>query len=118
MMRPQRYREFRWLASQVKPFLRLHAGSYVCIVIGGFLVLLDPLIIRLTIDDVIPQRRFSWLPLVAAGLFCTYMGRLGLDALAGLINVRAVQKMSFHSRLKLLRHLQRLSAEYHDNRPV
>lgn len=117
-MRAQRYREFWWLALQVKPFLRLHAGSYVCIVISGFLVLLDPLIIRLLIDDVIPQQRFSWLPLVAAGLFLTYIGRLSLDAVAGMLNVRAVQKMAFRSRLKLLRHLQRLSAEYHDNRSV
>ena len=117
-MRPQPYRELSWLASEVRPFLRLHAGSYVCIVAGSFLVLLDPLIIRLLIDDVIPQRRFSWLPLVAVALFLTYMGRLGLDALAGLLNVCAVQKMSFHSRLKLLRHVQRLSANYHDNTPV
>lgn len=117
-MRPQRQREFWWLASQVKPFLRFHAGSCVCIVISGFLVLLDPLIVRFLIDDVIPQRRFNWLPLVAAALLFTYMTRLGLDAVAGLLNVRAVQKMSFRSRLKLLRRLQRLSAEYHDNRPV
>ena len=117
-MRPQRQREFWWLASQVKPFLRLHAGSCVCIVISGFLVLLDPLIVRFLIDDVIPQRRFNWLPLVAAALLFTYMTRLGLDAVAVLLNVRAVQKMSFRSRLKLLRRLQRLSAEYHDNRPV
>ena len=117
-MRSQRYRELSWLASQVKPFLRLHAGSYLCVVTGSFLILLDPLIIRLLIDDVIPQQRFSWLPLVAAALFLTHMGRFGLDSLAGLRNVCAVQKMSFHSRLKLLRHLQRLSAEYHDNRPV
>jgi subfamily B ATP-binding cassette protein MsbA len=117
-MRPQRYRELSWLASEVRPFLRLHAGGYGCVVGGSFLVLLDPLIIRLLIDDVIPQRRFGWLPLVAVALFLTYMGRLGLDALAGLLNVCAVQKMSFHSRLKLLRHLQRLSANYHDNTPV
>jgi len=117
-MRSQRSRELWWLASQIKPFLRLHAGGYVCIVAASFLILLDPLIIRLLIDDVIPQRRFSWLPLVAAALFLTHVGRLGLDSLAGLLNVCAVQKMSFHSRLKLLRHLQRLSAQYHDQRPV
>src|SRR5688572_29261476 len=35
-----------------------------------------------------------------------------------MLNFRAVQKMIFRSRLNLLRHLQRLSAEYHDNRPL
>ena len=113
-----RSREFAWLASQVKPFVRLHVGSYVCIVFASVMVLLDPLIIKLLIDDVIPNGRISWLPLVAIAFLVTYMGRLGFDSLAGLINFRAVQKMTFRSRLNLLRHLQRLSAEYHDNKPV
>jgi len=43
------------------------------------------------------------------------MGRLGFDSLAGILNFRAVQKMTYRTRLALLRHLQRLSAEYHDN---
>src|SRR6185503_5821584 len=62
--------------------------------------------------------RISWLPLIAVALFLTYMGRLGSESLASLFNFRAVQKMTFRSRLKLLRHLQRLSADYHDNRPL
>jgi subfamily B ATP-binding cassette protein MsbA len=110
--------EFRWLASQVRPFWRLHVGSYLCVVLASILILLDPLIVRLLIDNVIPNRRVNWLPLVAVAFFFTYMGRLGFDSLAGMLNFRAVQKMTFRSRLHLLRHLQRLSAEYHDNRPL
>ena len=110
--------EVRWLASRVKPFLRLHLGSYCCIVISSFLVLVDPLIVRFLIDDVIPSGRVGLLPLVALGFLLTYLARLGTDSLAGMLNFRAVQKMIFRSRLSLLRHLQRLSAEYHDNRPL
>ena len=110
-------RELRWLASQVRPFWRLHLGSYLCVVLASVLILLDPLIVRRLIDDVIPNKRMTWLPLVAIAFFFTYMGRLGFDSLAGMLNFRAVQKMTFRSRLNLLRHLQRLSAEYHDNRP-
>jgi subfamily B ATP-binding cassette protein MsbA len=117
-MQLNRHSEIRWLASQVKPFLRLHFSSYFCIVVASILVLIDPLIVRLLIDDVIPQRRMSWLPLVAAAFFLTYAGRMGFDSLAAILNFRAVQKMTFRSRLSLLRHLQRLSAEYHDNRPL
>jgi ABC-type multidrug transport system fused ATPase/permease subunit len=117
-MRMNQSNEFRWLAAQVKPFLRLHLGSYLCVVMASILVLLDPLLIRLLIDDVIPNRRVSWLPLIAAAFFFTYMGRLGFDSFAGILNFRAVQKMTFRTRLRLLRHLQRLSAEYHDNRPL
>ena len=107
--------EFWWLLSQVKPFFRLHFGSYLCVVAASVLVLIDPLIVRFLIDEVIPHGRFSWLPLVAAAFFFSYTGRLGFDSLAGMLNFRAVQKMTYRSRLKLLRHLQRLSAEYHDN---
>ena len=117
-MQTNRYSEFRWLALQVKPFIRLHVGSYLCIVAASVLVLLDPLIVRLLIDDIIPNRRASWLPLVAMAFFLTYMGRLGFDSLSGLLNFRAVQKMTFRSRLSLLRRLQRLSVEYHYNRPI
>jgi subfamily B ATP-binding cassette protein MsbA len=117
-MQLNRHSEIRWLASQVKPFLRLHFSSYFCIVLASILVLIDPLIVRLLIDEVIPQRRVSWLPLVAAAFFLAYAGRMGFDSLAAILNFRAVQKMTFRSRLSLLRHLQRLSAEYHDNRPL
>ena len=117
-MRMNRYSEFLWLVSHVRPFVRLHLGSYVCIVAASILLLLDPLIVRMLIDDVIPNRRLSWLPLVAVAFFFTYAGRLGFDSVAGVLNFRAVQKMTFRTRLSLLRHLQQLSAEYHDNRPV
>jgi len=110
--------ELHWLAVRVRPFMRLHLGSYGCILVSSFLVLLDPLIVRFLIDDVIPSGRVGLLPLVALGFFLTYMARLGSDSLAGMLNFRAVQKMIFRSRLNLLRHLQRLSAEYHDNRPL
>lgn len=117
-METDRYKEFRWLASRVRPFVRLHLASYLCILAASVLVLIDPLIVRLLIDEVIPNRRLGWLPLVALAFFVAYMGRLGCDSLAGLLNFRAVQKMTFRTRLSLLRHLQRLSAEYHDNKPV
>jgi len=116
-MQVKRSGEFWWLLSQVRPFFRLHAGSYLCVVAASILVLIDPLIVKFLIDQVIPNRRFSWLPLVAAAFFFTYMGRLGFDSLAGVLNFRGVQKMTYRSRLALLRHLQRLSAEYHDNTP-
>ena len=117
-MRIKESREFWWLLAQVKPFLRLHVSSYACILSVCVLALIDPLIVRFLIDEVIPNRRISWLPLVGAAFFMTYVARLGFESLASITNFRAVQKMTFRLRLRLLRHLQRLSAEYHDNRPL
>ena len=110
--------ELRWLASRVKPFLRLHLSSYCFIVVSNILALLDPLIVRFLIDEVIPKRRLSWLLLVGLAFVLTYAARLGADGIAGMLSFRAVQKMTFRLRLALLRHLQRLSAEYHDKRHV
>lgn len=110
--------EIGWLAARVRPFIRLHFSSYFFILLSSVLVLLDPLIVRFLIDEVIPRRRVGWLPLVAIAFLLTYMSRLGADSAAAMLNFRAVQKMIFRSRLMLLRHLQRLSAEYHDSRAV
>lgn len=110
--------ELHWLASRVKPFLRLHLSSYCFIVVSNILALLDPLIVRFLIDEVIPNRRLSWLALVALAFILTYAARLGADGAAGMLSFRAVQKMTFRLRLALLRHLQRLSAEYHNKRPL
>ena len=111
-------KELHWLASRVRPFVRLHLGSYCFIVIANLLVLLDPLIVGFLIDEVIPKRRLTWLPVAALAFILTYAARLGADGMAGMLNFRAVQKMTFRLRLALLRHLQRLSAEYHDKRPL
>jgi ABC-type bacteriocin/lantibiotic exporter with double-glycine peptidase domain len=56
--------ELHWLASRVRPFLRLHLGSYGFIVLASVLTLLDPLIVGYLIDEVIPNGRVTWLPLV------------------------------------------------------
>jgi ATP-binding cassette, subfamily B, bacterial MsbA len=117
-MQLSQHTELRWLGSRVKPFLRLHLASYVCVLLSSILILLDPLIVRFLIDDVIPNRRIQWLPMVGVAFLMTYMARLGADSLASILNFRAVQKMTFCSRLNLLRHLQRLSAEYHDSKPL
>ena len=50
---------------QVRPFFRLIPVVIFCIVLAGIFSLIDPLIIRLLIDDVIPNRRLRLLPLVA-----------------------------------------------------
>ena len=117
-MAAKHQREIRWLASQLRPLLRLHLGSYCCLLIASILVLVDPLIVRFLIDDVIPYQRWTWLPLVAVAFFLALAGRVGFDSLAALLNFRAIQTMNFRLRLGLLRHLQHLPAEYHENKPV
>ncbi len=82
--------------------------------IAGLFVILDPLIIRFLIDDVLPRRRFSLLITAVGGLLLTYLGRVVFDVCGGMLTFRAVQKLIFMVRLNLLRRLQSFSAEYFD----
>ncbi|HEY2974374.1 MAG TPA: ABC transporter ATP-binding protein [Pyrinomonadaceae bacterium] len=106
--------EIKWLSRQVKPFLSLHFISLSCVALESATVLLDPLIMKWLIDEVLPRRQVRGLILVAAAFLLTYASRLLFHSLSEMLNYVAVQKMVFKLRLSLFRHLQKLSAEYHE----
>jgi ABC-type multidrug transport system fused ATPase/permease subunit len=117
-MKNPRYSEFKWLIRQTRPLVWLYLGSLGCIIFGSLMALLDPLVMKWLLDDVLPRRdmRMLW---VAAGLFfLIYICRLLSSTLGGLLSFRATQKIVFRIRLRLLRDLQSLPAKYHDNTPV
>jgi len=110
--------EIRWLYGQVRPFLRWHIASFFCISAGSFLALSAPLVLKWLIDVVLPGRRVGPL-LGAVGLiFLCYQGRAVLTGLGGYLTVRAAQRLALDMRLGLLRHLDALSADYHEGTPV
>ncbi|MCB1056700.1 MAG: ABC transporter ATP-binding protein [Acidobacteria bacterium] len=111
-------KELHWLYRQVRPFLGLHWLRITCLVSTGVLQLLDPLVLKWLIDDVLAWRRWSMLPVAAAAFFLVYLFRFTLFGLGALVNYYAGQRTAFNIRVKLLRHLQRLSAKHFDNRSV
>jgi ABC-type multidrug transport system fused ATPase/permease subunit len=117
-MPTKRHREIWWLFAQLRPFWSLHFAGFGSVLVASLLVLLDPLIIKFLIDSVLPHRLTRWLLAVAGALLITYFGRIVFDGLGAILSSRAVQKMIFRMRLKLLRRLQSLSAEYYDNNSV
>lgn len=114
----EEHNEVRWLLRQVRPFIGLYLFSLVCYVVICGLSLLDPLVIKWIIDDILPQRDLEMLAISAAAFFFIYFFRLSLNALASLLNSYAGQRSVFNIKLTLLRHLQTLSAEYHDKTPT
>lgn len=80
--------------------------------------LLDPLIIKWLIDDVIPRRSMRLLVFATGGLFGVYVSRLILSAVASMINLRTVQALIYRLRVTLLEQMNRLSANYHETTPV
>jgi ABC-type multidrug transport system fused ATPase/permease subunit len=113
-----RHKETLWLIRQGNRSRWLHLGSLGCVIIGSLLTLLDPLIMRWLIDDILSRQKTILLPLAASAFLITYVGRLAFTSLGNLLTFYAIQRMTFGIKIGLLRHLQRLPAWYHDDTPV
>jgi ABC-type multidrug transport system fused ATPase/permease subunit len=110
--------EMRWLYGQVRPFLRWHIASFLCISAGSFLALFAPLVVKWLIDVVLPGRRMGLLIGAVGLIFLCHQGRAVLIGLGGYLTMRAAQRLALDMRLRLLRHLDTLSADYHEGTPV
>lgn len=111
-------KQFRWFVRQLRPFLPAHLLSVSMIVLSSLMFLLDPLLIKLLIDRVLPRKDFRLLLIAMAGFFVIYILRVGFSTLAGVVSFRTVQKLVFRIRLSILEHMNRLSADYHEMTPV
>ena len=110
--------EMRWLFRQVRPFLRWHVASFLCISVGSFLALLTPLVLKWLIDTVVPGRRVGLLIGAVGLIFLCHQGRALLSSVGGYLTMLAAQRLALEMRLRLLRHLDTLSADYHEGTTV
>ena len=111
-------REIRWLASQMRPLLRAQLLSVFFTMLSSAMFLLDPLIIKWMIDVVFPRKNTRLLVVGGIAFFGIYVCRLAFSSIGGWINFSTVQKLVFRMRLNLLKHINRLSAEFHESVPV
>ena len=95
----------------------LHVASFLCMTAGSLLALLTPLVLKWLIDQVLPRRETGLLLAAAVLIFLSYQGRTALTSLGNYLTLNAVQKMALRLRMKVLRHLDRLSADYYENTP-
>lgn len=107
-----------WLVNQLKPFVRAHLASFAMVLISSLLVLIEPLIMRFLIDDVLQQGSHSLLLFVISAFLLSYFGRVLFNAWGVVLSNRAIQLMIFRMRLSLLRQLQRLSRDYYEKNSV
>jgi ABC-type multidrug transport system fused ATPase/permease subunit len=108
----------RWLYRQLRPFLRWHVASFLFMSVGSFLALLSPLVLKWMIDVVLPGRRVGLLVAAVGLIFLCYQGRAVLTTGGGYLTMVAAQQLALALRLRLLRHLDTLSADYHEGTPV
>jgi ABC-type multidrug transport system fused ATPase/permease subunit len=110
--------EIRWLSRQVRPFLRWHVASFLCIALGSSLALLAPLVLKWLIDGILPGRRIGLLVAAVGLIFLCHQGKAVLASVGGYLTMLAAQRLALDMRSRLLRHLDTLSADYHEGTPV
>lgn len=110
--------ELLWLAKQIRPLLPWHIASFFCATVGSLLALLTPLVLKWLIDQVLPRRETGLLFVAAVLIFISYQGRAALTSLGSYLTLSAVQKMGLRLRVDILRHLDRLSADYYESTPA
>ncbi len=110
--------ELRWLTTALRPVWTLHAASFFAFTLGSTLGLLGPLVLRWLIDRILPERDAWLLVSAVALLFLSYEGRVVFTSLGSWLTVAASQKVVLALRLEILRHLDSLSADYHEATPT
>jgi ABC-type multidrug transport system fused ATPase/permease subunit len=110
--------EWRWLFRQIRPFLHYEIGSIVLILAASALSLTSPLLMKWLIDQILPQRAWRELILVAVLYFALNIGGHGLRSVGSLIAASGIMRCAYELRRRLLGQLIRLPAAFYAKHPV
>jgi ABC-type bacteriocin/lantibiotic exporter with double-glycine peptidase domain len=110
--------ELLWLYGRVRHLFAWHLASFLCLLAGSALALLNPLVLMWVIDRVLPARNFTFLFYAAALIFLSYEGRVVLTGFGSYLTLRATQRSALSMRMEIIEHLDSLSADYHENTAV
>jgi ABC-type multidrug transport system fused ATPase/permease subunit len=110
--------ELRWLFREIRPFLRWHIASFICISVGSSLGLLTPLVLKWLIDSILPGRETIPLFRAVVLIFLCHEGKAVLSTVSNYLTLLGVQRLALDLRIKLLRHIDTLSADYHERTSV
>jgi ABC-type multidrug transport system fused ATPase/permease subunit len=111
-------RDARWLWNEVRPFLPHQSGALLCIVIASLSGLAAPLLMKLLVDEVFPNRDWTALAIVTGLFLASMVVRSSLTSLSSLINTLAIQRMSFRIRSRLVRCVQSRPPDFHNKHPA
>jgi ABC-type multidrug transport system fused ATPase/permease subunit len=107
-----------WLVRYVRPLISLLIVDLGCMIVGGGLSLLDPLVVKWLIDVALPKRDLR-LVLLGTLVFCAvYLASLAINYLGSFVSCLLTQKMVFRIRVSLLRQIQTLSTHCREKSEV
>ena len=92
----------------LKPYLPLEFGLAVIMSVMITLGLVEPLVLKVLIDDVLVDRNAQLLTVIVAGLVALFILRGGLNIIVNYLYSFVGQRILFDIRYGLFRHLERL----------
>lgn len=109
-------KEFRWLIRQALPFRDLYLLQVSSVLFVSVLSLVDPLILKWLIDEVLAWRKKEVLPFVAGAFFSLFLFRFAFASMSRFLDAYTSERLTFDIRRRLLQHLQKLSPEFYLDR--
>jgi ABC-type bacteriocin/lantibiotic exporter with double-glycine peptidase domain len=110
--------ELLWLFERIRPLFAWHLASFFCLTVGSALALINPLALMWVIDRVLPNRDIPLLICAVTVIFVSSELRAILSSSGVYLTLLASQRTVVSIRMELLKRLNSLSAEYHENTPV
>lgn len=104
------------ILSYLAPHRSLVILTFLCAALATGLDLLPPWLIKIVIDEVIPNHDIALLPQILIALFCAYAFKNLLNSLRIRFNNKLEQQVVFELRGQVFSALQRLSLNYFENR--
>ena len=110
--------ELLWLYARIRPLFAWHLASFFCLTAASMLALVNPLVLMWVIDRFLPNRNIALLTCAVAAIFLSSELRPILSSFGVYLTLLASQRTVISIRMEVLRRLDSLSAEYHENTPV
>ena len=107
-------KEARWLLMHIRFYSKSVFGSLALMTSAGVVSTLDPLLMRLLIDQSFPARRFSEATLYVVLIALCFITRAALSGVGNLGGFRITQSVGQDLRRELLQSMTRLSADWHE----
>jgi ABC-type multidrug transport system fused ATPase/permease subunit len=104
--------KFRSIISYVKPYLGLEIGIALLMMIVVGLTLIDPLAMKIVIDDVIVDRNYSLLNVIVLALAALFLFRSAMRVITTYLIQFVSQRILFDIRFDLFNHLQDLHIDF------
>jgi len=100
--------KFRRLMQYIRPYVGLEIGIALLMMLVVGLTLIDPLAMKVVIDDVIVDRNFSLLNVIVIALIGLFLVRSGMRVITRYLIQFVSQRILFDIRFDLFNHLQNL----------